>query len=325
MEYLPIIIAVIVVLVVAGTFVAVMLNREAERKKRMLNMVQGQAGNSVKEVSDKELQDKRRAEIAKKLKDEKEDGKEKNKVTLSLMLQQAGLLMSPAQYWIFSGVSMVLFIGLFKLMGVSPLVMGLGAIIGFFGFPRFVIKKMAAKRQKAFLTEFPDALEATVRLLKAGMPVSEAISMIAKEFEGPVGEEMEQIYDKQKIGIPLHEAALECTERMPLAEMKMFATGLAIQAQTGSSLSEVLMNLSGVIRARFKLKRKIKALSSEAIASAGIIASLPCVVTAGLYFLNYEYLEVLFITTTGNIMIGGAVAWMGVGVFIMKQMINFRV
>jgi len=242
-----------------------------------------------------------------------------------MMLEQAGLSWAPMHFWIFSVISFVCFVALAKLTGQNNMIIGMAAIIGFFGFPRFVIKKITDKRQKNFLTEFPDALEATVRLLKAGMPVSEAIAMIAKEFDGPVGDEMSRIYDKQKIGVPIHEAAQDAMRRMPLAEMQMFATGLSIQAQTGSSLSEVLMNLSGVIRARFKLKRKIKALSSEAVASAGIIAALPVLVTLGLYFLNYEYLEVMFITKTGNMLMTGAIAWMGVGCFIMKQMINFRV
>lgn len=325
MQFLPIIIAVVVVLVVAGTVIAVMMNREAERKQRMMNVIKGQSSGGDSKVDETDTQNKRRAEIAKKLKDEKQEEKEKHKTTLGMMLEQAGLSISVTQFWIYSVISMVMFIGLAKFIGVSMNVTALFAVIGLLGFPRFVIKKKAAKRQKSFLMEFPDALEATVRLLKAGMPVSEAISMIAKEFDGPVGEEMGRVYDQQKIGIPLHEAALNCTRRMPLPEMQMFATGLSIQAQTGSSLSEVLMNLSGVIRARFKLKRKIKALSSEAVASAGIIASLPLVVTGGLYFLNYEYLEVLFITEMGNRLIFGALAWMGVGCFIMKQMINFRV
>ena len=210
-------------------------------------------------------------------------------------------------------------------MGQPPHIMVAAVIIGLLGFPRFVLKRITAKRQKTFLEEFPDALEATVRLLKAGMPVSEAISMIAREFEGPVGEEMDRIYDKQKIGVPLHEAAVEATRRMPLTEMQMFATGLSIQAQTGSSLSEVLMNLSGVIRARFRLKRKIKALSSEAVASASIIGALPVLVATGMYFTNYEYIEVLFTTGTGKFLLTISVGMMAFGIFVMKQMINFKI
>jgi len=325
MEFLPIILAVVVVLVVAGTIVAVMMNREAERKKRVMSVISGQRGAADAKLDDADEQNKRRADIAKKLRDEKEESKAKTKTTISMMLEQAGVSWSVKQFWVFSLVSLAIFLGGAYAMGQTPTIMFLAAFIGLFGFPRFVIKKMAANRQKKFLMEFPDALEATVRLLKAGMPVSEAISMIAKEFDGPVGDEMGRIYDQQKIGVPLHEAAKEAMRRIPLAEMQMFATGLSIHAQTGSSLSEVLMNLSGVIRSRFKLKRKIKALSSEAVASAAIIASLPVIVTLGLYFLNYEYLEVMFTTRTGNMLLYGAIGWMGVGVLIMKQMINFRV
>jgi tight adherence protein B len=87
----------------------------------------------------------------------------------------------------------------------------------------------------------------------------------------------------------------------------------------------VLRNLAGVIRARFKLKRKIKALSSEAIASAAIIGSLPNLLALGMYFANREYIMVLFETTTGNWLLGFAVVWMIIGCIVMKIMINFKV
>ena len=164
-----------------------------------------------------------------------------------------------------------------------------------------------------------------MRLLKAGMPVSEAIKMVGREFTGPMGEIMERVYDQQKIGVPLPDAVLDAAKRMPLTEMQMFATAIAIQTQTGSSLSEVLQNLAGVIRSRFKLKRKVQALSSEAKASAMIIGALPVVVAAGMYFINREYIEVLFIDPTGKFLLGCAVGWMMVGVLVMRQMINFKV
>lgn len=321
-----IIVLIILVLVVIGIVAAVILNKEAERKKRALNVITGQSTGLEKRENAEDLQHKRRAEIAKKLKDTKaEEGKINKKATIGMLIAQAGLSMSLIQFWIMSVVCTVLCFFLAKMLGQSLPIVIMATVIGFFGLPRFILKKMAAGRQKKFLEEFPDALEATVRLLKAGMPVSEAIAMISKEFEGPVGEEMSIIYDKQKIGIPMHEAALECTYRMPLPEMQMFATGLSIQSQTGSSLSEVLTNLSNVIRSRFRLKRKIKALSSEAVASASIIASLPVVVAFGVYIFNRKYIEVLFYDPFGQMLLTGAIFWMGVGVFIMKQMINFKI
>jgi tight adherence protein B len=105
----------------------------------------------------------------------------------------------------------------------------------------------------------------------------------------------------------------------------MFATAVTIQAQTGSSLSEILDGLSKVIRARFRLRRKVQALSSEAKASAAIIAALPVVVALGMYFMNPDYINLLFTDRTGKLMLGGAVFWMFMGVVMMKQMINFKI
>lgn len=328
MTLLQIIIITLIALICMGSLAAFVMNREAERKRALLGRIRGQAVMGPKKASEKDEQNKRRAEIAKKLKESKEEegkGGKKKRTPIPMLLGQAGLSITPKQFWIYSLVSMVALTVLALIFKQSPVMVFFAAVIGLFGLPRLVLRHITKRRQKKFLEEFPDALEAVVRLLKAGMPVSEAVLMISREFTGPVGEEMSRVYDKQKIGIPLHEAALEATKRMPLSEMQMFATGLAIQAQTGSSLSEVLMNLSNVIRARFRLKRKIKALSSEAIASAGIIGALPNVVAGGMYFVNYDYISILFTDSFGKILLAGAVVWMLIGIFVMKTMINFKI
>ena len=328
MSVVQIILVVLVVLILIAMIAMFILNQEAERKRRVMSVIQGRGAAATKKATEKEVQDKRRAEISKKLKDSKgeDEGDDNSKKTpISLLIEQAGLNLSQKQYWVYAIVFSVVAVFFAKMMGQSPFVLLMVGVTGVFGVPRLVLKRMAAKRQKKFLEEFPDALEATVRLLKAGMPVSEAIVMISKEYTGPVGEEMSRIYDKQKIGVALHDAAFEATKRMPLTEMQMFATGLAIQAQTGASLSEVLINLSNVIRSRFRLKRKIKALSSEAIASAGIIGALPNLVATGMYFANREYIMILFTDPFGKVLLAGAVIWMCIGIFFMKVMINFKV
>lgn len=329
MSALQIILIVVIFVVVAGVGLAFVSNQEAERKKRMMAVVRGAApSKSGNPESVKDLQDKRRAEIAKKLKeskDEQDSEDKKSKASLQQRILQAGWSISLQQFWMFSAGSMVFCLLLAKLAGFSLFVTLMVGVIGLLGLPRFVLKRAAARRQKKFLEDFPDALEAVVRLLKAGMPVSEAVSMISREFAGPVGEEMSIIYDKQKIGVPLHQAANESCRRMPLTEMQMFATGLAIQAQTGSSLSEVLSNLANVIRSRFRLKRKVKALSSEAVASACIIGALPNLVALGLYFVNPGYIETLFTTPVGHVLLAVAIVWMLLGMLVMKAMINFKV
>ncbi len=325
MEMLQISLIILVALVAMGSVVMIIVNGRNAQRARVLSVVGGQV-IGAKVASEKDVQNKRRAEIAGRLRDERGGKDQKAQLnTIRGLIGQSGLSISVRSYWIFAAVFMVALVLVAHGMGLSVFVKIMAAVIGLFGFPRFVLKFLAGRRQKQFLGEFADGLEAMVRLLKAGMPISEAVLMISREFDGPLGEEMSIIYDKQKIGIALHEAALETMQRMPLPEVKMFATGLAIQAQTGSSMSEVLQNLANVIRARFKLKRKIKALSSEAIASASIIGSLPIIVAGGMYFVNYEYLEVLFITPFGNVLLGAAVFWMSVGVASMKLMINFKI
>ncbi len=326
MDDIQIILIAAIAFIVVAMILFITMNVGSKDKQKKIDVIRGTSGVDSG-VNEKDLQHKRRAEIAKKLKNSRDEEKEgdPSKASIALRLEQAGSSLAAMHFWILSAISGLLFVGVAKIMAVSLMVMGLFFIIGFMGVPRFILRFAIKRRQKKFLEEFADALDAVVRLLKAGMPVSEAVSMISREFEGPVGEEMSIIYDKQKIGVPLHEAAMEGTRRMPLPEMKMFAAGLAIQSQTGSSLSEVLMNLSGVIRARFRLKRKIMALSSEAIASASIIGCLPIVVGLGLWMVNPEYLEPLFTTPQGKNLLMGAAFWMSCGVLVMKQMINFKI
>ncbi len=326
METTQIILISVIVFLLVAVVLFVITSVGGSGKQKKLDVIRGGAGGDGG-ANEKDLQHKRRAEIAKKLKNSRDEEKQKDpsKASIALKLQQAGSNFTSVHFWAFSVVIGVIFAGGAFAAGLELMVVGLLFVTGLLGVPRFVLRQAIKRRQKKFLEEFADALDAVVRLLKAGMPVSEAVSMISREFEGPVGEEMSIIYDKQKIGVPLHEAAFEGCKRMPLPEMKMFAAGLAIQAQTGSSLSEVLMNLSNVIRARFRLKRKIMALSSEAIASASIIGCLPLVVALGLWTVNPEYLEPLFTTDGGKKLVMGALFWMSMGVLVMKQMINFKI
>jgi tight adherence protein B len=315
-----------IILVIVGMMVMLLRGNTEAQRKRNLSVIKG-AAQQEKKKDAKDDQNKRRAEIARKLKEQGDgDDLKRRKSSMATQLEMAGIRMKPRMFLlVFFGVSVLYVVICLLLFKWSPVVAILNGVIFFFGGQRMFIGRKIKKRQKKFLMEFADALEAMVRLLKAGMPVSEAIKMSSKEFEGPVGEEMSRIYDAQRIGVSLADAVLESARRMPLTEMQMFATGISIQAQTGASLSDVLMNLAGVIRARFKLKRKIQALSSEAKASASIIGSLPFLVGGGMFLINPGFIEPLITTTIGNILLGASAFWMLTGVMVMKMMINFRI
>lgn len=312
-------------ILIIGITAAVMIGGRQKRQARNLSII-GRAA-AVRDGQDRG-QAKQRADISRKLKEagQEREKKKKDGASLKEAMVQAGYEAPVSRFWIFSALFALVVWFLLNAMTDWPQIAVVFAVFAaFIGVPRWFLKKVAASRQRKFLEEFADALDASVRLLQAGMPITEAIAMASREYEGPLRDEMLRIYDNQKIGVPLGQAALETAKRIPLTEVHMFATALQIQSETGSSLSEVLSNLSAVIRARFRLKRKIKALSSEAKASAAIIAALPLLVTLGLYAVNPTYIGILFDTRTGNFALIAAGLWMLTGVMIMRGMINFRI
>ena len=150
--------------------------------------------------------------------------------------------------------------------------------------------------------------------------------MTSREYTGPIGQEMTKVYEAQRVGDTLPEGRCKKWRSVsPWPRLKCFPTAITIQTQTGASLSDILQNLSNVIRQRFRLKRKVISLSAEAKISAGIIGSLPLVVIGSMYLLNYDYIALLWTTSTGKMLMYGSIGWMSLGVLMMKGMINFKV
>jgi len=322
-------ITVFIVVLILALAVGASAVLSGQQKKRSRYMAVIARDGSISSGDDKDKLAKQRADnIARKLKAAGQDEakkKDKDKTSLRDLMMQAGYEAPMSRYWMFSLLFAVVVFVFLKMTSWPSIAVFFVTFTAFAGVPKLFLKWKAARRQRKFLENFADALDASVRLLQAGMPITEAVAMVSREFEGPVRDEMMRIYENQKVGVPLGEAALQMARRIPLPEVHMFATALQIQSETGSSLSEVLSNLSAVIRARFRLKRKIKALSSEAKASAAIIAALPILVSLGLYLVNEPYISLLFTLPKGKLLLSGAIFWMCCGILIMRQMINFRV
>jgi tight adherence protein B len=149
------------------------------------------------------------------------------------------------------------------------------------------------------------------------------LKMIANEAPEPVRGEFRAIIETQTIGIPLGEACAKMFDRMPLPEANFFGIVISIQQKAGGNLSEALGNLSRVLRDRKRMKAKIKAMSTEAKASAIIIAALPIAVMLLVYITSPNYIELLWTEALGRMMLAACVVWMGIGVMVMKKMINF--
>ena len=141
--------------------------------------------------------------------------------------------------------------------------------------PLFALRMLRGRRQKRFAAQFPDALDIIVRSLRAGHPVPIAITMVAREMTDPIGSEFGIVADEITYGADLETAMRNLYGRIGSDDLPLFVTAVAIQGSTGGNLGEILENLSGVIRQRFKMRRKIRALAAEGRASAMILSALP--------------------------------------------------
>jgi tight adherence protein B len=160
--------------------------------------------------------------------------------------------------------------------------------------------------------------------LKSGLPVHDCFKIIARESPAPLGPEFQKLVEGMGVGLTLPQALEKMYERMPTPELKFFAIVISIQQKTGGNLAEALSNLTTVLRARKMMGEKIKALSSEATASAGIIGSLPPAVMILVSLTTPAYMAKLFTDPRGQFMLLVAVAMMGLGIFVMKKMISFK-
>ncbi len=268
---------------------------------------------------------KRRQSTAEALKELSNNEKQSRKRRFSVrgQLAQAGLKYTPAMFWAASaGVSVVLGVAGLVLQGYIGAAMGF--FIGLLGLPRWALGMMVAGRQKKFANQLADAIDIIVRGVKSGLPLNQCMRIIGAESPEPLRAEFQSLVDASAMGVPLEQSLQRMYERMPLAEVNFFAIVLVIQQKTGGNLSESLGNLSTVLRARKLMKEKVKALSSEAKASAMIIGSLPIVVMCMVYFTRPSYIMILFIEPVGNLILLGAATMMSMGIFVMNKMVNFK-
>ena len=293
---------------------------KAEKRKNALQ-VRSSAGGPGGRVNDAA---KRRKAVADSLKEIDLRAKSK-KITFEMRMAQAGLAWSKTKFWVISAVAgTVAMVGALIFIG-SPLMMAAFAVIGGLGAPRWYIGRMRKKRLAKFLQEFPAAVDIIVRGIKAGIPLGDCIRNIASEAAEPVKTEFRAIVEAQAMGLTVADACERLIERVPLSEANFFAIVINIQAKAGGNLAEALTNLSAVLRDRKKMKGKIKAMSSEAKASAGIIGCLPPLVATFVWLTSPAYISLLFVTATGHMVLAGCALWMGFGIFVMKKMINFDI
>ncbi len=294
----------------------------AEKRQRMMQAVTSRKdrATALAKVKDSTA---RRNQIANSLKELEQRQKNLANPPLSLKLEQAGLSWSKEKYYFVCVVCGFIASGFILYMTQNFLVSAAAFIPGALGVPMFALKYLRKRRQEKFLHEFPNAIDIIVRGVKAGLPLGDCMRVVVSESPEPVKSEFREILETQAVGLPLSDAVVRMSASMGLAETNFFAIVMQIQAKSGGSLGEILTNLSRVLRDRKKMKAKIKAMSTEAKASAGIIGSLPIIVAVLVYLTSPRYIEVLWTTNAGLVLLALSGFWMFVGVMVMRKMIQF--
>ncbi|AZO16836.1 type II secretion system F family protein [Mesorhizobium sp. M2A.F.Ca.ET.043.05.1.1] len=316
---------------VAYAFLFTRIDNEKQAGKRLQTIKTAETDRSVvKATRDRAAEAvKRRKSLQDSLKqlDEKQKTNDRNlkKPPLKVQISQAGMQVPIERFYMYSAVCGIILTALLFFVGAPLWALPGALLVGGLGMPRWFVSFRRTRRVKAFLEEFPNALDIIVRAVKSGLPLNDAIRLIANESPEPVRSEFRRIVDSQQMGMSVPDAAMRMSETMPCSEAGFFGIVIQIQSQAGGNLSEALGNLSRVLRDRKKMKAKVQALSMEAKASAVIIGALPFVVAFLVYLSSPNYIMPLFTTSVGNLILGCSGVWMSIGILVMRKMMNFEV
>lgn len=306
-------------------------------KKRAKLVGQGQQVSSAR--AGKDDNSVRRKETQRMLTKLREDDVKRRKSLvpqdIKTKIEQAGLTISPAVFWMISLVTGIGLAGATYMSGAEgivafgmnlksqPIVVTAAGFAGFLGLPRWFLGHLAKKRAAKLTAQFADGIDIIVRGVKSGLPLNECLRIIARESPDPLGPEFAALTDNLSMGADIERALQTLYRRVPLPEINFFVIVLSIQAKAGGNLSEALGNLALVIRSRRMMREKVKAMSSEAKASAGIIGSLPFAVGTMVFFTTPAYVMELFTTETGHFLLFVAFCMYTTGIMIMRKMISF--
>lgn len=245
--------------------------------------------------------------------------------SLNRLVLQSGMKLRVEKFLLLCGLLFAA--GFFAIWVIRENLLQAGVAAAFCGIvlPLMFLRIKRARRHKKFGEQFPDAIDIIVRSLKAGHPVPVAISMVAREMPDPIGSEFGMVSDEVTYGADLESAMRSLYFRVGQDDLPLFVTAVAIQGSTGGNLSEILQNLSAIIRLRFKMRRKVKALAAEGKYSAIILSGLPIAMFAILQTMTPDFYGAVWHIDFTKVVLACAGAWMLTGNYIMYRLVNFRI
>lgn len=240
--------------------------------------------------------------------------------TLSVKLKQSGLK-STVSGFLLTGVIVVMV--LTYVIGIIFAKFSIGFVLAliftYLAMGSYLNYKIE-KRNQVFLDNFPDALDMIVRSVKSGHPLLSSLRMITENSEEHIAQEFQQVVDEVSYGSPLSESLHRMADRINLLDINFFVVILSVQQETGGNLSEVLSNLSGIIRKRRQLRLKINAMTAEGRFTSWIFAAIPIVQVIIVKLIAPEYIDVLFKTGPGNVLLAIAAGFIVFSIYISKKL-----
>ena len=191
--------------------------------------------------------------------------------------------------------------------------------------PFLYLKSTKDKRAHQFEVQLPDALDLIARALRAGHAFTTGLKLAAEEFRDPLGPLFGETITEINYGVSVNDALKDLTERIDCADLKFFVVAVILQRETGGNLADIIENIGSIIRERFKLRGKIRALAAEGKISAIILSVLPFFIVGWLVLLSPDWIGLLWSHASGRLTAGGALLLMLTGIYVMKRMINIRI
>jgi tight adherence protein B len=247
--------------------------------------------------------------------------------SIQAMLQQAGLQWAPGHLLVAMAVGAL--VGAVVGLEFRPLGFGVASMLAFAfvlgGLPFFYVRYKANSRLKLMEEQLPDALDFLARSMRAGHAFSISLEMIGTEMPDPLGQEFRALFAEHNLGAPLEVAMANFRKRVPLLDVRLFISSVALQRQTGGNLSEVLTRLAFLIRERFRLRGQVKAASAHGRLTSLVLTILPLVMIFALNLVAPDYLSTMAKDPDGKYMIVAAVVFQILGYLIMRKIVNIKV
>jgi tight adherence protein B len=249
---------------------------------------------------------------------------------LQILLEQAGLSIRAGNLLILSIASSVLVAAFaYVISGTlrpneTLMFTGVAALVGLF-LPYSYTSWRRTRRFQKFEEIFPEAIDTLARAVRAGHAFTMALEIVCNELSEPTATEFRKLYEEQKYGMPVRDALVNLTTRMPLVDVKFFVTAVMLQRETGGNLAEILDNLSYTIRERFKILRQVRVYTAQGRLTMMLLMGLPPTIVITMLIMNPSFIRPLFDDPIGHLLLAAGITLQTIGYFVIRRIIQIQV